>query len=75
MRSTYRARSSLIVSIVATTAIIGGRAGAHGGDIHLEHLGSYQPPDVGFNQGVSEIVSYDAEVGPKGPNAANVQAL
>ncbi|MFO0744952.1 MAG: choice-of-anchor I family protein [Myxococcota bacterium] len=41
-------------------------AGGHGlahppADIHLEYLGTYQPPDVAFNEGVSEIVAYDPD--------------
>lgn len=45
-------------------ALSGGPALAwhhHDPDIHLEYLGSYQPPDVGFDEGVSEIVAYDED--------------
>ena len=76
--SRHLALSTICAGAFTTFSGVGGSAFAHRRTLSLEFVGRYQPPDVAFDEGVSEIVAYDpakAELYVVNARAALVEVL
>ena len=76
--SRHLALSTICAGAFTTFSGVGGSAFAHRRTLSLEFVGRYQPPDVAFDEGVSEIVAYDpakAELYVVNARAALVEIL